>query len=1092
MDLAQWLSELGLDQYAAAFAENDIDFDVLTQLTDADLKELGVSSLGNRKRLLSAIAARVPASATPVSHDKISKGERRQVTILFADLCGFTALSQSLDPEEVHELVARYTALIDGVIVSYGGTIDKHIGDAVMALFGAPKAHDDDPLRAARAALEIHETLEQLTDSKKRPLQAHVGIASGEVVASSLERGSEHDYTVVGDSVNLAARLVAAAGPRQTFLSNTVYRALAGRGLCDDVGELALKGFDVPARVWRLRGISSEPPLANRTAFVGRKAELDQFQSLITACLARRNGQVVYVRGEAGIGKTRLVDEMRRFAKASGFVTHRGLVLDFGVAKGHDPIRAILLSLLGLFPSSEAEIRRALADRLFAEQTVARENAAFLHDLLELPQTTEQRALYDAMDAAARERGKRALAAALVAHCSRAQPTLLIVEDLHWADPQVLGYLASFAATVSGVPGFLVMTSRAEGDQLDATWRASCRGTPFATIDLGPLRGDEALSLVGTFIDASHSVALACIERAGGNPLFLEQLLRNAQEGSREAVPASIQSLVQARMDRLSARDRDAFQTAAVIGQRFDLALLRHLMGAPDYTCANLIANALAIPEGDDFLFAHALIQEGAYSSMLRTRRRDLHVRAAEWYNERDLTLCAQHFDRADDERAAKAYLGAAAAQRSSYRIEAALRLASRGSEIARDEADRHALICLKGELQRDLGDIASSVLSYRDAMQASPDDVARCQAQIGLAEGLRVSEGLNEALLLLDQAQGTAEKRELPAELARIHHLRGNIYFPLGNIAGCQDEHEKGFVYARRLNSPEAEARALGGLADAAYAQGKMRSAFEHFSQCVSLSREHGFGKIEVANRSMIGFSRIYLNEAQQAREDGDAAARAASLVGQPRAELLGETMGVFATYELGDFESMENYLARTMRLARQLGARRFEAQALEMKARSLLDKGQRKEAGDMLQEALAICREVGTQFCGPKVASALARVVDDAKTRAAVLAEGQEMLGRGAVGHNHLWFYRDAVEALLCAGDGAGALSYVSALEEYTRAEPLPWSDLFAKRGRFLARALQAVDKNVRTELAGIRSSLKHAGLKPFLPAVDAALNR
>jgi class 3 adenylate cyclase len=213
MDLAQWLAELGLGQYAAAFTENDIDFDVLVQLTDADLKELGVSSLGNRKRLLAAIAARAPVSPVPVSPADISKGERRQVTILFADLCGFTALAQSLDPEEVRELVARYTALLDGIVVSYGATVDKHIGDAVMALFGAPKAHDDDPLRAARAALDIHDAVEQLTDSRGRPLRAHVGVASGEVVAGSLERGSAHDYTVLVDSVNLAARLVAAAGP---------------------------------------------------------------------------------------------------------------------------------------------------------------------------------------------------------------------------------------------------------------------------------------------------------------------------------------------------------------------------------------------------------------------------------------------------------------------------------------------------------------------------------------------------------------------------------------------------------------------------------------------------------------------------------------------------------------------------------------------------------------------------------------------------------------------------------------------------------------------------------------------------------------
>ena len=239
-----------------------------------------------------------------------------------------------------------------------------------------------------------------------------------------------------------------------------------------------------------------------------------------------------------------------------------------------------------------------------------------------------------------------------------------------------------------------------------------------------------------------------------------------------------------------------------------------------------------------------------------------------------------------------------------------------------------------------------------------------------------------------------------------------------------------------------------------------------------------------------MIGFSRIYLNEAERAREDGDAAARVASLVGQPRAELLGETMGVFACYELADFAAMERYLERTMRLARQLAARRFEAQGLELKARMLLASGDRREAAKILQEALAICIEVGTQFCGPKVASALARAVEDSSTRATLLADGQEMLKRGSVGHNHLWFYRDAIEALLSAGDGQGALIYVGALEDYTRAEALPWSDLFTLRGRLLAGALQGADHGIRSGLAHVRSSLEAAGLKLYLPAVEAAL--
>jgi class 3 adenylate cyclase/tetratricopeptide (TPR) repeat protein len=1093
MAIEEWLRNLGFAQYARAFAENDIDFDVLPELTDADLRELGISSLGHRKRLLTAIGEL--ATALPPNTPEVAgraAGERRQVTILFADLCGFTGLSRSLDPEEIRELVARFTAQVDGIIVGYGGMIDKHIGDAVMALFGAPRAHDDDPLRAARAALDIHAALARMDEASSRAMQAHIGIASGEVVAGTLSRVDAHDYTVLGDSVNLAARLVALAGPGQTLLSEGVHRALADRGICEALGETEVKGLDVPVRIWRLCGLSTEGASANRSAFVGRSAELEQFKAMLAATVARQRGQIVYVRGEAGIGKTRLVEEMRRLAEANGFTGHRGLVLDFGVGQGQDPIRALLLSLLGLSPTaSAAEARQQKFDTLTAENVVSAEHLVFVRDLLDLPQTGEWRTLYDAMDNAARNRGRRAVTAALAAHACGREPTFVLVEDLHWADAQLLGHLGAFASAMAEGPGLLIMTSRIEGDPIDAAWRAGCRGTPLATIDLGPLRREEALSLAGSFMDATQRVALACIERAGGNPLFLEQLLRNAEEGSSDAVPPSIQSLVLARLDRLTASDRHAFQAAAVIGQRFDLALLRHLIGAPDYVCDGLISNALVLPEGDDFLFAHALIQEGAYSSLLRSTRRELHRRAAEWFAGEDLVLHAQHLDRGEDDRAPRAYLQAAVAQRAGYHVDAALRLVERGLQIARAAGQRHALICLRGELQRDVGDISSSIASYRLAITECSDEQELCRARLGLAEGLRVNEGLSEALELLDHAQRAAEHNEMVSELARLHHLRGNIFFPLGNIEGCREEHERGLEYAKRSGSPEAEARALGGLADAAYAQGRMRTAFDYFNRCVALCQQHGFGLIEVANRSMVGFSRVYLNEARQAREDGDAAARMAALVGQPRAELLGETMGVIACCELADYDAMKAYQERVMRLARQLGARRFEAQGLEMQARMLLDTGRRAEAAAMLREALAMCRDAGTQFCGPKVTSALSRAVDDPVERATLLAEGKAMLAHGAVGHNHLWFYRDAIEALLSAGDAVGALEYVNALEDYARAEPLSWSDVFAARGRALAAARRGgVDHAVRSELVRVRTALENAGFAAFLPAVDAAI--
>jgi hypothetical protein len=239
------------------------------------------------------------------------------------------------------------------------------------------------------------------------------------------------------------------------------------------------------------------------------------------------------------------------------------------------------------------------------------------------------------------------------------------------------------------------------------------------------------------------------------------------------------------------------------------------------------------------------------------------------------------------------------------------------------------------------------------------------------------------------------------------------------------------------------------------------------------------------------MGFSRMYLNEAKEARQDSDSSARAAALVGQPRAELLGEVLGAFARSEVGDYDGMSICIDRSLRLARQLGARRFEAQGLEMRGRLLLAKDRQKDADEVLREGLAICREVGVQFCGPKIIGALSRVVADPAERAALLAEGAEMLKRGAVSHNHFWFHRDAIEALLAARDAEGVMHHVKSLEEYTHGEPLPWSNLFAARGRALAGSLaKDSERDWRDELTRVREELVSAGYRPYLPSVEAAL--
>jgi class 3 adenylate cyclase len=394
--------------------------------------------------------------------------------VLFADLAGYTKLSSELGAEATHALLNRYFEAVDAVIEGYGGSVDKHMGDNVMAVFGAPTAHDDDPLRAVHAALEIHDRMAALTNEPGRPLAAHVGIASGQVVASGTGSDAHREYTVTGDSVNLASRLQDMAAPCETLISDTLHRAVSDQVECQSLGEIDIKGIAAPIRVWRIAGLRASEKIAPRIAFVGRRAELTQFSGAAEACRANRAGQAILVRGEAGIGKTRLVDEFIRAATDLGFASHRGLVLDFGVGKGQDAIRSVVRSLLGVGPGAGQDRHQAAAEAAVRDGVCPEERRVFLNDLLDLPQSAEDRATYDAMDNTARNDGKGEAVADLLRTASAASPIMVIVEDVHWADPLMLAHLAATAEAVAESPALLVMTSRIEGDPLDAAWPAGC------------------------------------------------------------------------------------------------------------------------------------------------------------------------------------------------------------------------------------------------------------------------------------------------------------------------------------------------------------------------------------------------------------------------------------------------------------------------------------------------------------------------------------------------------------------------------------------------------------------------------------------
>ena len=1019
------------------------------------------------------------------------EGEHRQITVLFADLCAFTRLSTELGAEATHTLLNHYFHAVDKIVQDYGGTVDKHIGDNVMAVFGAPVAHTDDPQRAIRTALEIHRAMESVSKTAGRPLEAHIGIATGQVVASNTGSDTHREYTVTGGAVNLASRLQDMAGPGETYISDAVRLAVAGIAVSESQGAVQINGLDQPVTVWRLQQLLADSPGGGNRPFVGRRSELAQFAGLLAACHETGNGQTVFVRGEAGIGKTRLVEEFQRLAEQQGFACHTSLVLDFGVGKGQDAIRTFVRSLLRIPSESDQEVRAAAADSAVAQGLLTRNRRVYLNELLDLPQPLELRIVYEAMDNPTRNTGKQETVAELVRHCSAAQPILTVVEDIHWADPAALAYLATLAGTVMSCPAVLIMTSRTEGDPIDQAWRGAAGGSPLMTIDLAPLRESEALELAKEYLETSNRFALTCIERAEGNPLFLEQLLRSVEEAGEANVPGSVQSLVQWRMDRLAPSDRTALQAASVLGQRFTLSALQYLIERPQYNCSALVEHFLIRPVGEGFLFAHALVREGVYLSLLRARRKELHRRAAEWFADQDPVLRAQHLDRAEAPEAAQAYLEVIRAQMGKHDYARAKQLAERGLEIAGDAATRYAVTCLQGDILRELGESEESIKAFERALETAADDAQRLKAWIGQAEGMRIVDRYDEALTALDKAEAAAGLEGRPDQLTRIHFLRGNLYFPLGNINGCLQQHELALQYARKAGFVEDETRALGGLGDAYYQRGRMITANKYFRQCVELSREHGFRNIEVANLSMIGTSRFYMNQLREALDDALATIEAAAKIGHHRAELMGQTGACRTFIYMADLNAARKRLCEAEILVARIGARRFQALNLIFLARILRMEGRRSEALKHCEKALVISRETGIGFAGPQVLAELALNTDDRAVRRQALQEGEKILLKGAVSHNHFNFYAEGMEAYLETQEWEDVERYAAALEEFTGAEPVPWCDFFIARGRTLvAYGRGHREDRLIEELRRLRDQAEGVGLRRALPALSMAL--
>jgi class 3 adenylate cyclase/tetratricopeptide (TPR) repeat protein len=998
-------------------------------------------------RSVSKAAPIAPSVAAAEVADDDARNERRQVTILFADISGFTEISKALDPEDAHALLQEYFGIADRVIESFGGRVDKHIGDAVMALFGAPVAHGDDPMRAVRSALELHTAVKQLVLQDGSPISIHVGIASGEVVAGALG-GVSREYTVVGDSVNLAAWLQENCPANDTLISDSVRLVVEGKLSCEPV---SIEGEDPDGKTvlaWRVtEGDLRQRRGETRVPMIGRDSYVRQFRSILTTAADQKTGEALLIRAEPGVGKTRLIEEFMVIAADSGFDVHAAQILDFGAGEGQDAIRMLVRSLLGLSDKSSIAEKVEAVARACDGGLVAPEQVLFLTELAGAPIPADQKVAFDAMDYRTRWEGKKATLACLVCTLGLRAPILVCIDDLQWAHQVTLDYIAHLLESIVEFPVVIVLSTRVENDPLQGPWRGLLRDVALVEINLTPLGRADSLRLARQLMTEPSPLFDECVARADGNPLFLEQLLRSIQTQDRMALPATIQSLILSRMDRLSATDRSALQAAAAIGQIFDLDALRHVCGMPDYEARPLIESQLVRSDGGRYRFSHSLIRDGAYSSLVRSSARQLHKAAAAYFRTSDTGLAAEHLDKAGDPIAPKVYLEAAWKKQEVHHFQQASEYVGRALLLAKDAQMLFDLHCCQGQIYRTLGQSSASVEAYARARDIAPNEEGRCDALIGMVESMRDASEADQAMALLDLAQDIAERQELMTALAQIHGRRGDLHFPRGQVEACLAEQRQSLRLAKIAGSVELEVKALSGLGDAEYARGHMATAHNHFSECVERCRQNSLPQFANPNLALRGLTAFYCGRPKDAVHDCLEAVRASTSSRQARAELVARTAVAPALIEMLRLPEAEVEAETAAQLADRLGARRFLPECLSFKSRLRRLNGQSHEAERLAREAVGLSMEndAAKAFAGPWALGTLALVTSNADVRVEALTKGAALLEDGCVSHNHLWFFRDAIEASLVARDWASAAAYADRLEDFTAREPLGWSALY-----------------------------------------------
>jgi class 3 adenylate cyclase/predicted ATPase len=655
-EIADWLKTLGLSEYAKPFAENGINVAALPHLTDQDLKDIGVL-LGHRRVMLAAIsklAGVAPATPEPTARAEPKPqdtAERRQVTVMFSDLVGSTALSARMDPEDLREVISAYQKCVAETVRHFDGFVAKYLGDGVLVYFGYPQAHEDDAERAVRAALELIAAVTSL----KTPvsLQTRVGIATGLVVVGDLiGSGDAQERGIVGETPNLAARLQALAEPNMVVIADDTRRLLGNLFELEDLGAKDLKGIAGPVRAWAaLRASSAEGRFealhtTGLTALVGREEESE----LLLRRWSRAKtgeGQVVLLSGEGGIGKSRLTAALLEHLATEPHTRLRYFCSPQHTDSALYPIIGQMERAAGLGYDNKAQAKLDKLDAVLVQTSTSPEDAALFAEMLSLPNDGRHPALALTPEQR-RQRTLEALTSQLAGLASQ-QPVLMIFEDVQWIDPTSLEVLGRTVDRIKTLPALLIVTFRPE---FNPPWVGQSRVT---SVTLNRLGEREAAAIISRLVgnkELPADVMAEIVERTDGIPLFVEEMTKAVLEAESEgdarrtaaavpspalAVPASLHASLMARLDRLGPA-KEVAQIGAAIGREFSHALLAAVVRKPDAEFNSALDRLIAagllfrqgVPPHATYLFKHALVQDAAYGTLLREPRRALHARIAE------------------------------------------------------------------------------------------------------------------------------------------------------------------------------------------------------------------------------------------------------------------------------------------------------------------------------------------------------------------------------------------------------------------------------------------------------------------------------